>query len=141
MDLWPATERGNAALTDVFAYISRLSLDDIDTLQSRVQAGDPALSDEELAMALFAEEAAGLLNVAKGHAGHSARHRPIVEELEEIEAAARYDHLVALAISEGRPIPPMPALPLRRTISEPDSDYGSGSIGFATSDAEASDSE
>lgn len=137
MDFWPATERNNDTLTDILTYISQLSLDDIDTLQSRVQSNDPTLSDEELAMALFAEEAAGLLNVAKEHVGQSTREsRSIVEELEEMEAAARYDRIVALAISEGHPIPPRPLLPLRRAVSESDSDDSSGVLDFSTSDSE-----
>ena len=58
-------------LADVISYISELSLDGIDSLQSRMLNKDDALSDEELAMALFAEEAQGMLNVAKERASHA----------------------------------------------------------------------
>lgn len=137
MESW-APDRGHDAFADVFAYISSLSLDDIDTLQSHAPGGSSTLSDEELAMALFAQEAAGLLNIAKEHAGQSTRHnRSIIEELEEMEALARYDHQVALAIAEDRPIPPMPALPLRRAVSEPDAYDSAEDSDFGTSDSES----
>lgn len=123
-------------LADVFSYISELSLDGIDTLQSRALSRDDTLSDEELAMALFAEEAEGLLNIAKDRATHAiSRTATIFEELEEMEAAARYDHLVALAISEGRDIPPRPPFAPRANIVEPDSDdESSGASSSSASD-------
>lgn len=100
------------AVTDVLSYISRLDLDDIESLQSRSrnkQRDEEVLSDEELAMLLFAEEAEGLLNITKEYrAEDSSEPRSMLQELLELEEAARYDHQVALAISEGRPIPPRP---------------------------------
>lgn len=107
MDLFTPVPYNPDALADVITYISQLSLDGIDSLQSRAQDKDAVLTDEELAMAIFAEEAEGLLNIAKDRVSN-VRGRSIYEELEEIESAARYDRLVALAISEGRPIPPRP---------------------------------
>ena len=101
-------------ITDVISYISRLDLQDIHSLQSRAHdtSSNTALSDQELALALFAEEAEGLLNIAKEHVLHGDDIGPsslaIQQELEEREETARYDHLVALAISQGNPIPPRP---------------------------------
>lgn len=127
----PSPEAVNG-ITDVISYISRLGLQDIRTLQSRAQQRDAntGLTDQELALALFAEEAEGLLNIARDHVADGindgSRSLTILEELEEMEEAARYDHLVALAISEGNPIPPRPDRPQRykrRTTSHasPDS--------------------
>ena len=110
----PSPVIGNG-IADVISYISRLGLQDIQSLQSRARTGNSSVSltDEELALSLFAEEAEGLLNIARGHAfaganNDDARFSTVSEELEEMEEAARYDHLVALAISQGRPIPPRP---------------------------------
>lgn len=108
----PPQRRGDSdGVGDVISYISQLGLQDINDIQSRANKQvDTVLSDHELALALFAEEAEGLLNIAR--ARHNDDHMPprsILEELEEMEEAARYDRLVAVAISEGRPIPPRPA--------------------------------
>lgn len=124
--------------SDVFAYISELSIDDIDSLQYYAHNRDDIFSDEELAMALFAEEAEGLLNIAKDRVGQAiGRASTMIEELEEIEAAARYDRFVALAISEGREIPPRPTPLSRNSLSEPDSDgESSDASSSSASDAE-----
>lgn len=89
-------------------------------------------------MALFAEEAEGLLNIAKDRVGQAiGRASTMIEELEEMEAAARYDRLVAFAISEGQEIPPRPTPPSRTRLSEPDSDgQSSGASSSSASDAE-----
>lgn len=98
-------------LDDILSYISSLQIADIDSLQARASNHRGAvddLNDEELAMLLFAQEAEGLLNITKDYASGSTSHRPLLEELAAREEMARYDHEVALAISEGRPIPPPP---------------------------------
>ena len=97
-------------LDDILSYISKLQISDIDSLQARASnhSGDAQLDDEELAMLLFAQEAEGLLNFSKDHASGSSS-RSLLEELTAMEEMARYDHEVALAISEDRPIPSPPA--------------------------------
>lgn len=108
--------RGTYGVTDVISYISQLDLRGIDDIQSRAHSKqeDTALTDEELALALFAEEASGLLSVARDRYGQDdSQSHSIMDELEEMEDAARYDHLVALAIHEGRPIPPRPQRAVR----------------------------
>lgn len=116
----PSPDHGNG-VAGVISYISRLELQDIQTLQERAQRGNSSVgvTDEELALALFAEEAEGLLNVAQGHVvdqrNDGGRPLTVFEELEEMEEVARYDHLVALAISQGTPIPPRPARRQRGT--------------------------
>lgn len=125
-------------MADVITYISQLGLDDIESLQARSRNKDAALTDEELALALFAEEAEGLLNITRERASSTSTRgdssRTVLEELEELEeleALARYDHLVALAISEGRPIPPMPILrhaASQTELPEDDTDDSESSI-------------
>ena len=118
------------AVTDILTYISRLDLDDIDSLQSRSQRKPDAhyLADEDLAMQLFAEEAEGLLNLAREHRSedNAAQSLSMLDELLQLEEDARYDHQVALAIAEDRPIPPRPerrlhgrARPVPLVVDEP----------------------
>lgn len=103
-------------IMDIIAYITQLDLDDIESLQERSRHKvETALSDEELAMLLFVEEAEGLLNITKGHRAASVpQSGSLLQELMDREELERYDHQVALAISEDRPIPPPPG---RRSIS------------------------
>lgn len=125
-------------LTDIITYISRLSVDGIDSLQSYAHNKDELLSDEELAMAIFAEEAEGLLNIAKDRVERSSSpDLSIVQELEEMEIAARYDRMVAIAISEGGPLPPRPSVRARITLTPPDLDgHARSSSPSAASDEE-----
>lgn len=110
-------------LTDVITYISELGLDDIDSLQSLSTQDDDTLSDEELAMALFAEEAKGLLNIAKERVGHALdRARTIFEELEEMETTARLDRLVALSLASGSGTPPRPTFYSQTNLAESEPD-------------------
>lgn len=104
------------AITDVLNYITALDLDDIESLQSRSRGHQKnVLSDEELAWQLFAEEAEGLLNITKQHRSEgSVETWSMLQELLEREEDARYDHEVALAIAEDRPIPPRPE---RRSVT------------------------
>lgn len=99
-------------LDNLLAYISTLRIDDIDSLQARTSHNSDQsaeIVDEELAMLLFAQEAEGLLNISKEFATGSSSHtRSLLDELTTMEEMARYDHEVALAISEDRPIPPPP---------------------------------
>ncbi len=114
LHLTPSPDHGNG-VADVISYISRLDLQDIEALQERAQRRNSSVgvTDEELALALFAKEAEGLLNVAQGRVVYQrndgGRPLTVFEELEEMEEVARYDHLVALAVSQGTPIPPRPA--------------------------------
>lgn len=106
-------------ISDVISYISQLDVQGIEDLQSRAhnKDEDQIRTDEELAWALFAEEAQGLLNVVKDRAledeSDESSNHSVLEELEAMEEAARYDRLVALAIYEGEPIPPRPRRPAR----------------------------
>lgn len=74
-------------------------------------------SDGDLAFSLFAEEAKSPLNVAKDHHVDSAVNEGLPDELVEIEETAYYDHLMAVALSEGRAPPPKPQI-LDRIRSE-----------------------
>lgn len=94
-------------------HISRLSLTEIDALQALLDAdlSFEHVSDEDLAIWMFAEEARSLLTIAKEFRDGDEDHGDdleqfLLEELEEIEEMARYDREVAIAISEERPIPP-----------------------------------
>lgn len=114
MNSFPPTPPEDGGIAAVIAYISQLELQDIESLQLLLydedEDNDAVLSDEAIALALFAEEAQGLLNIARERALDEeftrSGSRSILEELEGLEEDARYDHLVALAISEGNPIPP-----------------------------------
>ena len=108
------------AVADVLGYISRLDLDDIESLQSRRNKhhDEETLSDEELAMLLFAEEAEGLLNITKEHRTETSEEpRSMLQELLDLEDAARYDRQVAWAIAEDLPIPPRPERRLAASTS------------------------
>lgn len=118
--------RRESELESVLQYISQLRIDDIEDLQSRHTEDEDALSDEELAKLIFAQEAESLLNVTRDHiAGPSfslADSQTLMEELIAMEEMARFDHAVALALSEDRP-PPIRPEPLTRTRSTFLEDY------------------
>ena len=107
-------------LEAVLQYISQLDVDDIDDLQARNARNESSLSDEELAKLLFAQEAESLLNLTRARiAGPSAvGTQNFIEELIAIEEMARFDHELALALSEDRPLPVRPELP-RQTLPLP----------------------
>ncbi len=113
--------------SDVISYISQLALDDIESLQERSRnkgRDEEIMTDEELAMMIFAEEAEGLLNIRREHISErSNKPCSMLQELLEMEEAARYDHQVALAISEDRPIPPRPPRIATLTDTFQESDY------------------
>ncbi|THG94000.1 hypothetical protein EW026_g7379 [Hermanssonia centrifuga] len=117
--------------SDVISYISQLALDDIESLQERSRnkgRDEEIMTDEELAMMIFAEEAEGLLNIRREHISErSNKPCSMLQELLEMEEAARYDHQVALAISEDRPIPPRPPRIATLTDTFQESDYESDS--------------
>ncbi|KAH8100559.1 hypothetical protein BXZ70DRAFT_158368 [Cristinia sonorae] len=140
-------------LEDLIQYITHLHLDDIEDLQARNAEDDTSLSDEELAKLIFAQEAESLLNITRDHiAGPSAAgSQDLIEELIAMEEMARFDHEVALAIAEDRPIPMRPEStrlgrrdrPLRppsHNESEDDSD-ASTVISSSASDLENETSE
>ncbi|CCM02211.1 uncharacterized protein FIBRA_04291 [Fibroporia radiculosa] len=117
---------------DTLATIAELTLADIDSFQAsrkgKKNASAP-LSDAELALQLYAEEAQHLLGVAKdvvfARSIDSALDSDfaLVSELARAEASACHDRDVAVAISRGRPpplAPPvsgLPALSMRLSAS------------------------
>ncbi|TCD67542.1 hypothetical protein EIP91_012296 [Steccherinum ochraceum] len=98
---------GDYGLEAVLQYITHLRLDDIEDLQTRSAQDASSLSDEELAKLMFAEEASALLNVTRDHIAGPSTHdtRTLMEELAAMEEMARFDHEMALALSEDRPLP------------------------------------
>ena len=106
-------------LEAVLQYISQLDIDDIDDLQARNAQEDASLTDEELAKLIFAQEAESLLNVTRTHISGLAvpDSNVLIEELIAMEEMARFDHEVALAIAEDRPIPVRPEQPRNRPRS------------------------
>ena len=94
-------------------HISLLTVADIDVVLSKRRQTESSvlLSDNELALALFAEEAEGLLNITKGRISASNYdNESFADELFNMEQMAHYDHLMAIALSEGRAPPPRPRL-------------------------------
>ncbi|KAI0768485.1 hypothetical protein BD413DRAFT_614362 [Trametes elegans] len=107
----PPSLNGISALLEL---ISELSLREINHLQmkqrvdGRARPAGTATDDNELALALFADEAASLLNISKDRILNPRYRQDLLDELIAIEETARYDHALALALSEGRPPPPRP---------------------------------
>lgn len=107
-------------LSAVLTYISRLDANDIDRIQSCSQSlgaedtrTDALLSDEELALRYFAEEAQGLLAIAKEYLTSDPDYEihgtpTLLHQLVAMEEMARRDRELAIALSEGRD-PPSPA--------------------------------
>ncbi|OJT12588.1 hypothetical protein TRAPUB_10829 [Trametes pubescens] len=113
-------------LDGVSALLERISefpLLEIEELQAKRRARP--VSDADLALALFAEEAEPLLNVSKDRS-RDGRRAEVLDELLHMEEIARYDHALALALSEGRDPPPRPANLRRRKRHSVDSDDGGG---------------
>ena len=100
-------EDGLSALMEL---ISAMSTDTIDDLLAKRKAPNTSvdLSDDDIALALFAEEAEGLLNFAKDHRVEGAVDEGLLDELMELEEMAHYDHLMAIALSQGKEPPPRP---------------------------------
>ena len=104
-------------LTALMAHISHLGISDLDQILAQCDsagagAGSSAPSDEELALSLFAQEAQGLLHIAKDHVldvDHGQDSDDLLDELLDMEETAEYDRAVALALSQGRAPPPRPA--------------------------------
>lgn len=102
-------------ITEHLAYISSLNLEEIAALQAQqiyLKSPRPLqfLNDRQLAMAHFAYEAEGLLNIARDrrYGGDDVSAQDLLAELQEQEDSARYDRLVAIAIATDMPIPPRP---------------------------------
>ena len=94
-------------------HISQLTVHDIDNILSKrtstAESSARVLSDHDVALAFFAEEATGLLNISKDRAkARGSDSEALADELYDIEQMALYDHLVAVALSEGRDPPPLP---------------------------------
>ena len=90
-------------------HISYMTPDIIDDILSKRGPHEGAMRDEDLALALFAEEAEGLLHISKSRARvGDADMEAFADELFEMERMAQYDRLVAIALSEGRDPPPPP---------------------------------
>lgn len=109
-------------LTALLAHISHLTpyqLDDLLAKRNQTAAPVPSISDEELALLLFAEEAEGLLNIAKDHVANEAElEDTLFDALLEAEETAEYDRSMAIALSQGRNPPPRPPPRSRRGQGE-----------------------
>ena len=95
---------------EILGYVNRFELDQATATLAR--------SREELAIALFAETDAIISLTRNISADGHRTSAQLIEELEEQEEAEHYDHLVAIAISEDRPIPPRPQRRVRSLISQ-----------------------
>ena len=92
--------------TALIAHISRLDLAGLDAMLAKCASPKgSSLSDEELAIALFAQEAEGLLHIAKDHTvqglDDAAKTDVLLEELLQLEQDAQRDHAIALALTLG----------------------------------------
>ncbi|OSD06019.1 hypothetical protein PYCCODRAFT_1474892 [Trametes coccinea BRFM310] len=102
-------------LSVLLEHLSAVHSIETGELQSRRAAGSARSSgepqsDAELARAMFAEEAEGLLNTAKERIVLKGdTEGDLLEELIKIEETARYDRALAIALSQGRDPPPRPA--------------------------------
>ncbi|KAI0651651.1 hypothetical protein C8Q79DRAFT_49464 [Trametes meyenii] len=114
-------------LSELLEHISQLRSDQIQEAEYvRESAKQRLSSDRVLAFSAFAEEAEALLNVSKDHlSGHDSRRgKDLLDKLIDIEETARYDHMLALALSKGRPPPPMPPRLRRRRGRDLAGDHG-----------------
>jgi hypothetical protein len=100
---------------DLLSLVAQLSLEDVDDIQSHSKGkgrGDAPLSDEEIAMRLYHEEAAALMQITRDFAFARSLDEAIdldhntVIQLAQAEEVAREDREMALALSEGREPPP-----------------------------------
>ncbi|KAI0724353.1 hypothetical protein C8T65DRAFT_563522 [Cerioporus squamosus] len=105
------------------AHISRLTITELDSLlanRNQPESRTPSLSDEELSLLLFAEEAEGLLNIAKNHVTSETELEDVLfNALLEVEETAEYDRAIAIALSQGRNPPPRPQPRVRRQDIHP----------------------
>ncbi|EMD41697.1 hypothetical protein CERSUDRAFT_110272 [Gelatoporia subvermispora B] len=115
--------------SSLFTYIANLGLDDLDELESHskntrrdgtLTSSSAPLSDEELALQLFWEEAQPLLSIAKDFLVGGSRveddSQTLLDEFAAVEEMARLDHEMAIALSEGRDPPPrLPPIPISRS--------------------------
>ncbi|KAI0082223.1 hypothetical protein K474DRAFT_846399 [Panus rudis PR-1116 ss-1] len=102
-------------MTSTLQYIVHLNVTEIDDLQARARTdpNDTQLTDEELAMLLFVQDAESLLNRTREHKRTRDDSDSLLEEFFDWEETARFDHELAIALSEGRP-PPVRANVSRR---------------------------
>ncbi|KAJ3488111.1 hypothetical protein NLI96_g3091 [Meripilus lineatus] len=112
-------------LSDILLYLSSLQSDEVHVLQglakSTIDSEGDVVGDGKLALLLLAQEAEGLLDVVKEHlSGPSPDPNTLFSELIAREALARYDHEVALAVAEDRPIPPKPTILISHPLIQPD---------------------
>lgn len=97
------------------AHISHLGPSELDTFLAMCDS-DPeslasVLDDDELALVLFAQEAEGLLQIARDHMledNGDEDSDELLDELLRMEENAEYDRTVALALSRDMDPPPRP---------------------------------
>jgi hypothetical protein len=118
---------------DLLSLVASLALEDVDDLHAsakgKTRFGAPP-TDAEVAMRLYAEEAASLLAFSKDAALARSMDsaldtdRGVLAQVLGEELSARHDREVAVALSEGRQPPPRQAAggqATRRTTNEPSS--------------------
>lgn len=100
-------------LASLLEYISLLEDEEIGDIQAFGQDGhvDEELDDESLARFLFAQEAASLLAMSRDRRMDlpTLSDGDLLDELTAVEDMARFDHEMALALFENRPLPTRPA--------------------------------
>ncbi len=104
----------------LLSLVASCSLEDVEAIQGRRKGKDRGgpLTDEELALQLFAEEARALqilaqdIALARSIDNALRADATILDQYEQIEQVERHDREVARALAEGRPPPtrrPTPA--------------------------------
>ncbi|KAI1797692.1 hypothetical protein LXA43DRAFT_260857 [Ganoderma leucocontextum] len=119
---------GLTALMEMIANMSVAEIDDV-LAKRRSPSETATTSDVDLAFSFFAAEAEGLLNLAKDHHTDGVVNEGLADEMLEREETAHYDHLMAIALSEGRDPPPRPPQIHRRNraSSQPQHTHASSS--------------
>ena len=142
----PANRRGSGDEDDVltlFNIVATSALDDVAELQANHKGKSRAgllLSDYQLALEMFAEEATGLLQstrdfeIALGLEKAMRTDVRILEEHRNAEERAVRDREMALALSQGRAPPHRPPTPLSPEVADIASDLLRLSIGSSIDD-------
>jgi hypothetical protein len=101
-------------LLSLFAACALEDVHDQQASQKGKARHDAPLNDAEIALRLYAEEAEALAVFSRDRAlAHSVdsaltTDRTALAEFMREELDARYDHEMALALAQGRPVPPRP---------------------------------